>query len=861
MAAKNEAKIRFTAETGDFNQNIKKANNELSSLRAEAKLNAAQMKATGTTVEGLQTKQKNLSDQLEATRDKAQALSDKLAVATEIFGENSDEATKLRNQLLAVQTSEARLQTAIEDCNTELSEMEAEQNRVKTASEKLSDEIAGQEAELADLKDAYVDAVLEFGEASDEAQDLAGQIDNLSSDLRDNRNRMNDAESAANDLDNSIDDAADAASDAASGGFTVFKGALADLVSEGIQSAIGKIGELFDYFAQLPAETLEARQDMSTLVTAFDNVGFATETATDTWKDLYAVFGEDDRAVEAANNIARMADNEQELNDWVTITTGIWGTYQDSLPVEGLAEAAGETAKVGTVTGVLADALNWSSEAAVMFADYMGGDVVTAEDAFNAALAECTTEQERQALITDTLTALYGGAADTYRETSAAQMEAKEATAAQMLAEQNLATAIEPVTTAWTNMKIELLVGILPAVQAVSGALLTTMTWLQEHPVVLKVLAGVLGVVAAAIAALTIVTTAQTIAQWALNSAILANPITWVVVGIVAAIAAVVAIIVVMIEYWDQIVAAVSTAVDAVKETLSAWCEWINTSIIQPVAEFFSGLWDSIVGVFQSVVDWVSVNWQSILMFLINPFAGAFSYMYENFEGFRNFVNGIVTAVGNFFVNLWSGVKNGASNAWEGIKSVFSSVATWFGNIFSTAWTAVKNVFSTGGQIFAGIKDGIVNAFKAVVNVIIRGLNRVVSIPFNGLNNILNRLNGLSFLGISPFSWLTWRAPVPQIPLLAEGGILTRATLNIAGEAGPEAVIPIDKLQSYIDTSVERAMQAVNIQALAVAIEDLANRPVQLNVNGRQFAVATASDTDRVNGNRLALTRRGLALS
>ena len=224
--------------------------------------------------------------------------------------------------------------------------------------------------------------------------------------------------------------------------------AMGNLVANGITALIGAGKDAAMSLYNLAEETREFRQDMATLETAFAEANFSADTATDTWKDLYAVFGEDDRAVEAANNISRMAKNEEELNDWVTITTGIWGSYQDALPVESLAEAAGETAKVGKVTGGLADALNWSSEAAEMFAGYMSEDVVTAEDAFNEALAECNTEAERQALINETLLALYGSAADKYQETAAGVMSLNEAQADYNVTQAELAEKIEPVTVA-----------------------------------------------------------------------------------------------------------------------------------------------------------------------------------------------------------------------------------------------------------------------------------------------------------------------------------------------------------------------------------------------------------------------------
>lgn len=784
MAARNEAKIRFSAETKDFDKGIKDANSTLNTLRNELKLNEAQMRNNGVSVDGLKEKQKNLAAQMDAAQDKTKALSDKLEVAVAVFGENSVEANKLRNQLINAQTAEVKLQGAIDRCNAELDRQEAAANGVKTESEKLSDTISDQQSELDKLKRAYADYVVSGDEASEEARDLARQIDELSGDLRENRNRMDDAARAADELDRSLDDVEDSADDAASGGFTVLKGAMADLVSEGIQAVIGGLGEMFSYFGGLPQETMEIRQDMGTLVTAFDNVGLSTETATGTWKELYKVFGEDDRAVETANNIARIADNEKELNDWITITTGIWGTYQDSLPVEGLAEAAAETAKTGTVTGGLADALNWSSEAATMFADYMGDDVVTAEDAFNKALAECSTEQERQALITDTLTKLYGGAADKYRDTTSAQMEAKEATADQILAENNLASAIEPVTTAWQGMKNELLVGILPAVKSVSGAMTSALEWMKEHPTAVKAISAAVGVLAIGLGGLAVAVGIYTAAQWAMNSAILANPITWVVVGIVAAIAALVAVGVVLYENWDKIKAKAGEVWSGIKEKFGA------------IKDTISSTWNDAKTKTSNAINSIKTN-------------------------VSNVFNGIKSSV----VNVWNGIKTAITkpinSAWEVVSGVVSKLKKAFDFSWSLPKLKLPHVSVKGGKA-----------------------------PF-----------GIGGKGSLPSFSIEW---------YKNGGIMTNPTvfgvnpatgnLMAGGEAGPEAILPIDRLQGYISSAIDKTMQTVNINALVAAVEALANRPVELNVNGRQFAVATAADTDSVNGNRLALSRRGLAL-
>lgn len=158
----------------------------------------------------------------------------------------------------------------------------------------------------------------------------------------------------------------------------------------------------------------------------------------------------------------------------------------------------------------------------------------------------------------------------------------------------------------------------------------------------------------------------------------------------------------------------------------------------------------------------------------------------------------IVTPIKNLFGSLWDGIKKGAAAAWAGVKQTFSTVANFFGDIFSKAWKKVKDVFSTGGKVFDGIKEGIVNAFKAVVNVLISGINKVIAVPLNGLNTILNKIQDLTFLGISPFRWLTWRAPIPELPLLARGGVVKEATTAVVGEAGAEAIVPLEHNTEWI---------------------------------------------------------------
>lgn len=952
--AKNEAKIKFTAETGQFNKAIQQANSEMSELRAELKLNETQMKTTGATVEGLENKHSILEKQLAASQDKTEALNQKVQKAVEIFGENSTEASKLRTQLLNAQNAEEKLRQAVAQCESELESQRAAADDAGNATETMTDKISRQESELKQLKSAYVNAVDQFGETSDEAQKLAREIEDVSGELKQSKTAFNNASDAADKLDKSLDDAGDSAGESADG-FTIAKGAISDLASEAIQLAIGKVSEFIGYLRELPEATREIRQDMATLETSYETAGFTVDQAKNTWKELYTVFGEDDRAVEAANLISKMSDNQQDLNDWVTITTGIFGTYQDSLPVEGLAEASNETAKTGKVTGVLADALNWSSEAATMFAKYMGDDVTTAEDAFNVALSECTTEEERQALITETLTALYGDAAAKYEEASGSQLAAKEATAENTIAQNNLANAIEPVTTAWQELKTQGLEAITPAISAVSGAITGVLNWLKEHPAVLTAVTVAIGVLAAALGGLAIAWGVYTVAQWAANSAILANPITWIIMGVIAAIAAVIVAIGFVVEYWDQIVAACSSAWEAVKATLAQWGAWISANVIQPVVNFFTGLWDSVVSGCTAAWDWVCNAVQTAWDFICNivsfgiQLVGAiisaavqiitlpFQFIWENckqyvfaaWEWIKSKVSTAITAVSNVITTVWSAVSSVFSTVWNGIKNVVGAAWDWISSKVSTVanavstkvsavWNAVKSTTSsvfnsvksvasnvwnslktTVSGVVDGVKDKVSNVWdsiKSTTSNVFNGVKSTVSSVWNSIkSSISDTINGAKdtvkaaidkIKGFFNFSWSLPKLKMPHISITGsfslnppsvpkfgiswykDGGIMMNPTifgingtnLMAGGEAGPEAILPIDRLEGYISDAVEKSMNVVNLQSLADAIEDLANRPVQMNINGRQFAYATASDTDSISGMRSTFKSRGLAV-
>lgn len=175
----------------------------------------------------------------------------------------------------------------------------------------------------------------------------------------------------------------------------------------------------------------------------------------------------------------------------------------------------------------------------------------------------------------------------------------------------------------------------------------------------------------------------------------------------------------------------------------------------------------------------------------IGAVSAAIFLLMTHVEEVGQFFYDVFTSVGQFLTGVTEGIKAAFQGVWDFVTGIFGTLASFFGSIFGSAWEAVKNVFSTGGQIFMGIVDGITNAFRTIVNAIITGINHVVAIPFNAINGFLSFLKGIDIMGLKPFDWVA-TIDVPQIPTLAQGGIANGATQAVIGEAGKEAVLPLE---------------------------------------------------------------------
>ena len=358
--------------------------------------------------------------------------------------------------------------------------------------------------------------------------------------------------------------------------------------------------------------------------------------------------------------------------------------------------------------------------------------------------------------------------------------------------------------------------------------------------------AAQMGLAAAAEIAQSVAAGVAAAATWALNGAIavLTSPITLVI----AAIAALIAIGVLLYQNWD-------TVVEFAKTAWQGLCDFIS-GICQAIGEFFSGLWAKLQEIFEPIGQWFGEKFQQGWDAIVNIFSGIGEWFSGVFQGAWDAIVNIFTPIGSWFGERWADVTNALANigawftdmfqkAWTGLTNIFSklgswfgerwadvtnalsNVSNWFGEMFTNAYNAVKDAFSSIGDFFSGVWDTVksifVNAgqmvgeavggaFKSAVNAVLGTIENVVNGFIGMINGVLGVVRNLPGLG-----WVGSVSTV-SLPRLARGGIVDSPTIAMIGEAGKEAVVPLENtgfiqtLGRVVSSAVVNAMAGVGPQ-------------------------------------------------
>lgn len=502
----------------------------------------------------------------------------------------------------------------------------------------LDSVLTAQKSKLAGLQAEYEKVAAEQGENSEAARKLKVQMnnqqavvnrtqrefDNYSDILSQAENGTIDLERATIGANGQIRDLGDSAEDAGEKVNEGFGSNATKVVVGGIAAITAAAVSAVGSFLSLAESTKEYRNEQAKLNAAFAQAGQTNETAKSTYDKLFRVIGETDQTVEAAQQIALLADSEKEAAKWAELATGVVGTFGDALQPETFYESANETLKLGEATGA--------------YVQMLEGTGVNVED-FNANLAACTTESEKQAYILSVAEKAMGAAGTAYEEGAADIIAANEATARMNDATAELGAVAEPIMTAVKNGFADILVAVMDLIKNADFEQIKTniengfstfindilpklvdgLKWVMDNADIIA--AGIAGIGAAmltmnvanmimgvvkAFKAFKAAQEGATIAQWLLNIAMNANPIGL----IVAAIAGLVAAFVILwnksegfrefwIGLWEGLKKAGETAGKAIKKLfggIGEWLEDIETKFVSAGTDIVKGIWEGITG-------------------------------------------------------------------------------------------------------------------------------------------------------------------------------------------------------------------------------------------------------------------------
>ena len=334
----------------------------------------------------------------------------------------------------------------------------------------LSKQTARQKQRALELADALEKAKKEFGENSEEAGNAQNAYNKQIAEVNKLETRIAKATANLNKMNNqlrkntdSLDGLGNELTDT-SKDFSVFGNVLsANLAASAITGAISGIA---NGLKEITTESREFRKIMGSLEVSSENAGYSAEQTTAAYNQLYGVLADNQTAATTTANLQALGLEQEQLNQLINGTIGAWATYGDSIPIDGLAEAINETAKVGTVTGTFADVLNWAG---------------TSEDEFNERLAECSSQSERANLILQEMSRQgLMAAGEGWQENNKSLVEANQAAADYEATMAEMGETVEPVLTALQqgfNEFLSMLVMLMQMVDftAIAGGITTIM--------------------------------------------------------------------------------------------------------------------------------------------------------------------------------------------------------------------------------------------------------------------------------------------------------------------------------------------------------------------------------------------------
>ena len=909
---KNEAKIRFVAETSDLSQKIKDANSDIKGLSAELRLNEAEFKNTGDAATYMANKQKLLEEEIAANKQKQEALNGKMQLAKQIFGENSDEAQKWSRQLINAKTEGERLKTQVNELNTELDANEEDLENAGTAAEEAGDgytvlkgamselvadgitavkdgavelatdsskayaQFAAQTGIAADAMDGYKKAIQDvyldnFGESLEEVAEKMGKVKETTGEL--DPSKLKEMTENAMTLEDTFDmDMSESlrGAEALMTHFGLTSEQAFDLLAAGAQNGLNYSDELGDNVAEYSGKFAEA--------------GYSA-------KDYFELLKNGSQG--GAYNLDKVNDSINEVTTRLadgTIEEGL-GNFSGKTKETFEAWKTGGATQKDVIDSIVADIQGTTNE----------------QEKMNmAALAFGTMAEDGGTKFIEALSST-GSAFDDTKGKMQGLMSVKYDDIESSISGLGRAirqNVLQPVVDEVTPKVTE-------SIQEITGKIPEAVQKVQEMLPVLGGVAIAVGVVTAALklqAAVTAVKTAMDAAQvttlsgliaaeWAQATAAAAAFAPYLL--IVAAIAAVVAAIVLLVKNWDTVkekcievaqiigekwneisaaiqsavstafntarsvvstvTAAIQTAISTAFNTASTVVSTVTAAIQTAISTAFNTASTVVSTVTSAIRTAVSTAFNAMKSAVTTAVNATKTAVTTVWNGIKSTVSTVVNAVRTTVTTVWNGIRSVTSSVWNGIKTAVttpinaakSAVSTTVNGIRSTMTSVFGGIRSTVSSIFSGIQSAITSPIQTAKNTLANLVSGIRGL-FSGLHISLPHINLPHFRisGGTPPYGIAGKGTAPSIGIdwYAQGAVLKKATsfgINtvtgnrmVGGEAGYEAVAPIDVLQGYVQAAVESVVgnSALDYDLLADKIANACARTnTTLELDGRQL--------------------------
>ena len=410
----------------------------------------------------------------------------------------------------------------------------------------------------------------------------------------------------------------------------------------------------------LESATEEYRIAQGKLNTAFEAAGYGPEVAAEAYNRFYGILGDTDTATEASQLLAKLAKSEEDVSTWADIAAGVSGTFGDALPIESLIESANETAKVGQVTGTLADALNWAG---------------ISEDEFNAKLAAAGSEAERNQLIMDTLSGTYEGATEAFYRNNEALVASREAQA-QMDA--SLAQLGQTVSDVKTRMTAEFLPSISQITSGLAGMLAGTEGADEQFAEGMNAL----------------INTAVELLPQFLDFGV--QILTSLLNGVLQALPT-------LVEALPTVITSIVTALQALFPTIIAVGSELLTMLTDGILQYIPEMLVRIPDIITNFYNFLAENGPGIIE--------------KGFEFLRNLVDGIVGAIPEMVAKLPEIIRAWANFVAQNLPTIVSNGIDLLKSLVSGIIKAIPDLIAALPQIISAIVDGIGALMGSVIEI------------------------------------------------------------------------------------------------------------------------------------------------